>query len=101
MSPRGRHQQAPRSWIADGDDRPFSHADLHPDAPETARVGQAIARTLSEFLVGVNKAELERQTGVHRGTLKRIVDGDNYPDLHTLVALELYFNRALWPGRHS
>jgi len=47
----------------------------------------------------VNVSELQRSTGVARSTIRRIVEGETWPDFVTLARLEEALEIALWPRR--
>ena len=95
--PKGSSIGRPIDWVLGSATEPFVTATLQPDAPTAHHVGQIIARRLCDALVGVNRSELERQTGVYRTTLKRIIDGQSLPDVGTIAKLEQYLQVQLWP----
>lgn len=47
----------------------------------------------------MNVSELQRSTGVARSTIRRIVEGETWPDFVTLARLEEALEIALWPRR--
>lgn len=96
--PKGSSIGKPVDWIVNPSTESFVTGTLRPDAPTAHRVGQIIARRLCDALVGVNRSELQRQTGVYRTTLQRTIDGQSLPDVATVATLEHYLQVALWPA---
>lgn len=64
-----------------------------------ARHALHVSRALQERLRDVNVSELQRSTGVARSTIRRIVEGETWPDFVTLARLEEALEIALWPRR--
>ncbi|MET7334402.1 helix-turn-helix transcriptional regulator [Nonomuraea sp. NPDC005650] len=93
-----RNDQAPNAYIVSGE---WPSAELSPDAPIGAHVGQEIARRL--------KAAMETRELTHRGlaersglgwrTVGRVLLGDVYPDVATLARLEQALDIEIYPTR--
>ena len=60
-----------------------------------SRIAIAVQATLESQ--GLNPNEAARQCGVDRETLVRVINGETYPDLVTLSALEVGLGTRLWP----
>lgn len=46
---------------------------------------------------GLNLNEASRRCGIDRETLVRVIEGETYPDLVTISALEMGLGARLWP----
>ena len=94
---------------ADVRPRPADYADegtwpqctLQADAPVWARHALHISSALQARLRDVNVSELQRSTGIARSTIRRIVEGETWPDFVTLTRLEDALDVSLWPGPNS
>lgn len=84
----------PADYGADGT---WPHCTLEADAPVWARYALDISAALESRLLDVNVSQLQRTTGVARSTVRRIVDGETWPDFVTLARLEYALGVRLWP----
>lgn len=70
------------------------------DEPKAAWYAAQIARTVLEVLQVKrwNLNQAAQTCGIDRETLVRVVQGETYPDLVTLTALELGLDVKIWPS---
>jgi len=88
----------PADYAAEGS---WPHCSLEAEAPVWARYALHISSALEASLRDVNVSELQRTTGVARSTVRRIIDGETWPDFVTLARLEDALNVRLWPEPQS
>lgn len=69
------------------------------DEPVAAWYASHIAIAVQAILEsqGMNLNEAARRCGIDRETLVRVINGETYPDLVTLSALEVGLGARLWP----
>lgn len=88
----------PADYAAEGS---WPQCSLEEDAPVWAHYALDISSALEASLRDVNVSELQRTTGVARSTVRRIIDGETWPDFVTLARLEDALNVRLWPEPQS
>jgi DNA-binding phage protein len=84
----------PADYAAEG---VWPHCTLEDDAPVWARYALHVSGALQERLRDVNVSELQRTTGIARSTIRRIIQGETWPDVVTLAHLEEALHIRLWP----
>lgn len=85
----------PADYAAEGS---WPDCTLEPGAPVWAQRALEVSGALQASLRDVNLSELHRTTGIARSTVRRIVDGETWPDFVTLTRLEEALNARLWPS---
>ncbi|MFD9715873.1 helix-turn-helix domain-containing protein [Streptomyces sp. NPDC059076] len=93
---RNPKDDPPSSYVQSG---VWPNARLVPDAPPTAHIGQALARSL---LLAIEEQNLSvraaaRKAGTTHPTLLRILDGTGLVDVRTVFLLEVALQAPLWP----
>lgn len=95
--PRSGGDAAPCQYVASGT---WPNGRLDPAAPVSARYAQAFALRLGEALTGkgLSLRAVEREAGVNRLTVDRVLAGQVLPDFGAIARLEEWLDVELWPG---
>lgn len=95
--PRSGGDAAPCEYVARGE---WPTGNLEPTAPASARYAQAFVLRLQESLSerGLSLRAVEREAGVNRLTVDRVLTGQVLPDFGAVARLEEWLGRDLWPG---
>lgn len=80
-----------------GDPAAWPHTELAADAPPPAAYVRHIAQQLHSALEQQPLSGLARQADVTRSTIQDLLAGRVWPDLVTVIKLEVALNRRLWP----
>ncbi|MFF4379150.1 helix-turn-helix domain-containing protein [Kitasatospora sp. NPDC001547] len=89
-----RRGTRPCGYIASGD-WPFAKMKAH----RGAEVAQAVARALAQAMEGqgLSANALAKRSGVNRQVVTNVLNGTVWPDLLTVVDLEVALGVPLWP----
>lgn len=95
--PRSGGDAAPREYIAQGE---WPDGGLDASAPVSARYAQAFVHRLRAALErkGLSLRAVEREAGVNRLTIDRVLAGETLPDFGAVARLEEWLGQDLWPG---
>jgi len=72
-----------------------------PDVVSDSELGEVARRftiKLRSIVDELGMVNVERATRVHHATMRRILDGDVWPDMETIAKLELGLRVSLWSG---
>lgn len=94
MARRREPMPKPRDAVVNGA-WPTGRIDQPVAAWYAARIAIAVLGALEEQELNLNEAS--RRCGIDRETLVRVIDGETYPDLVTVSALEVGLGARLWP----
>lgn len=84
----------PRDAVINGD-WPSGKIDEPVAAWYAAHIALAVLAVVKSQ--GLNLNEASRRCGIDRETLVRVIEGETYPDLVTISALEVGLGSRLWP----
>jgi len=82
--------------------RPNEIVDPWPDAPTddvAGRAAQAFARELRRAVADYSVRSTAELCGVNHETIRGILEGRVWPDMHTIAHLEAGLGLPLWPRR--
>ena len=74
---------------------------LKPDAPPAARLAQGVAQRLQDRLKNMTVYRAAQRSDLNAQTIHTLLEGRNWPDLHTLACLEASLNTCLWGREHQ
>lgn len=95
--PRSAGDLPPREYLATGE---WPDGALRDDAPVSAVYGREFSLRLRRALAAKGDPSLrdvERQAGVSRKTVERVLRGEVLPDFGAMARLELWLRADLWP----
>lgn len=95
--PRSGGDAPPCEYVAHGG---WPSGSLVPDAPASARYAQVFVQRLGGALttMGLSLRAVEREAGVNRLTVDRVLAGQVLPDFGAIARLEEWLGLDLWPG---
>lgn len=89
----------PRDFVSAEDRHRWLEVTL-PDAPVEVRAVQALAQRLVAAMDGRSARSVAADADLQHTTLLGLLRGERWPDMATIVKLEVALDAALWPGRH-
>lgn len=99
--PRSERSRTPNAYVADG--QAWLTGELTDDAPVGVHAVHVIATRLDKHMAstGLTARAVERETGVGRRVIDRLLAGEVIPDVGTIARLEKSLGVRLWPATHN